>query len=101
MRKRPKHEPTEIYFYLLIQPAKCMVRSDAFNSYIDSVLTEMTGMQQIPILHVFLQTISNQNSSLRTKTYRRSVLWTKANQKVLSLMKFLRRRENHKSFTKS
>ena len=31
-RKRPKHEPTDSYFYLVIQLAKCMVISDAVNS---------------------------------------------------------------------
>ena len=53
MRKRPKHEPTDFYFYLARQLAKCMVRSDAFNSHVYPVITEMTVMQQILISHIF------------------------------------------------
>ena len=53
MRKRPKHEPTDSYFYLEKQFAKCMMISDALNSHVDPVRTEMTGTQQILILHVF------------------------------------------------
>ena len=30
-KKRPKHKPTDRYFYLAIQLAKCMMRSDALN----------------------------------------------------------------------
>ena len=30
-----------------------MMRDDALNSYIDPVVTEMTGMQHIPISHVW------------------------------------------------
>ena len=29
--KRPKHEPTDIYFYLARKIAKCMTRADALN----------------------------------------------------------------------
>ena len=29
-----------------------MMRYDDFNSHVDAVITKMTGMQQIPILHV-------------------------------------------------
>ena len=52
VRKRPKHEPTNNYFYLARHLSKCMMRSHAFNSHVDPVRTEITGMQQIPILHV-------------------------------------------------
>ena len=52
MRKGPTHEPTDSYFYLARQLAKCMMRSDDFNSHVDPVIMEMNGMQQIPILHV-------------------------------------------------
>ena len=31
-KKRPKHEPTDSYFYPAIQLAKCMMRADALNS---------------------------------------------------------------------
>ena len=52
VRKRPKHEPTDSYFYLARQLAKCMMRYYALNLHIDPTRTEMTGMQQIPISHV-------------------------------------------------
>ena len=30
-----------------------MMRGDAFNSHVDTLRTEMTGKQQIPISHIF------------------------------------------------
>ena len=45
VRKRPKHEPTNSYFNLSRQLAKCMMRADAFNSHVEPVRTEMTGTQ--------------------------------------------------------
>ena len=51
-RKRPKHEPTDIYFYLARQIAKFMMRADFLNLHIDPVRMEMTGIQQIPISHI-------------------------------------------------
>ena len=51
-KKRPKHEPTDNYFYLSRQLAKCMMRADALNSYNYPVRTEMTGMKHIPNSHV-------------------------------------------------
>ena len=50
--KRNKHESNDSYFYLERQLAKCMMRADNLNSHVDPVRTEMTGMQQVPILHV-------------------------------------------------
>ena len=32
-KKRPKHEPTDSYFHLARQIAKCMMRSDNLNWY--------------------------------------------------------------------
>ena len=52
VRKRPKHEPIDSYFYLARQLAKCMGRTDAFNLHVQPVRTEITGMQQILILRV-------------------------------------------------
>ena len=52
VRKRPKHEPTDSYFYLARYIYKCMMISDDFNSHIDPVKTEMPGTEQIPISHV-------------------------------------------------
>ena len=33
-RKRPKHEPTDSYFYLAKQIDKCIIRSDALNLHV-------------------------------------------------------------------
>ena len=46
-RKRPKYDPTDSYFYLERQLAKCMMRSHFLNSHIYPVRTEMTA----PSLH--------------------------------------------------
>ena len=51
-RKRTKHEPTDSYFYLVRQLAKCMMRSDSLNSHGYSVRTEMTATKQIMTSHV-------------------------------------------------
>ena len=45
VRKRSKHVPTDSYFYLARQLAKCMIR---FNSDVGPVRTKMTSMQKIP-----------------------------------------------------
>ena len=50
--KRPKHEPTDSYFYLSKQLAKYMMITDTFNLHVGPVRTEITGTQQIPILQV-------------------------------------------------
>ena len=52
VRKNPKHEPTDSYFYLSIQLAKCIMRADAFNFQVEPERTEITGMQQIPIFKI-------------------------------------------------
>ena len=52
VRKRPKHENTNSYFYLALQLAKCMMRSDDLNSHVDNVIMEMTVTQHIPISNV-------------------------------------------------
>ena len=52
VRKRPKHEPTDSYFYLVIHLTKCIMRADTFNLNIDPVRTEMTGTNHIPISQV-------------------------------------------------
>ena len=52
MHKRPKHEPTDSYFYLSRHTSKCMMRADAFKSQSDPVRTEINGTQHILILHV-------------------------------------------------
>ena len=51
-RMRTNHELTDSYFYLARHIAKCMMISDALNSRIYPVRTEMTGMQHILTLRV-------------------------------------------------
>ena len=51
-RKRTKHEPTDSYFYLARQLAKCMMRVDALNSDNYPVRTEMTARKQILTSHL-------------------------------------------------
>ena len=52
VRKSPKYEPTDCYFYHERHLSKYIKRDDALNSHIDPVRTEITGMKQIPISHV-------------------------------------------------
>ena len=42
-KKRPKHEPTPSYFYLVRKLAKCMTRSDKTNRHDHGSYTEMTA----------------------------------------------------------
>ena len=42
-KKRPKHEPTDSYFYLARQIAKCMMRAHALNWHGYGGYTEMTA----------------------------------------------------------
>ena len=51
-RRRPKHNPTDIYFYLARQIEKCMRIADALNLHVYPVRIEMTGTQQTLISHV-------------------------------------------------
>ena len=55
MRKRPKHEPDDSYFYLAIQIAKCIMRADDLNSHIESLRTEITSTQRITISIFFFR----------------------------------------------
>ena len=52
-RSRPKHEPTDSYFYLSRHLAKCMMRSDALNSENYPVRTKMTATKQNPDLRIY------------------------------------------------
>ena len=47
-----KHEPTDSYFYIAIHLAKCMIKANDFNSYVDPVRVKITGKQHIQISHV-------------------------------------------------
>ena len=51
--RRPKHEPTDSYFYPSRQLDKCMMRADALNLYNYPVTTEITSVKHIPISYVF------------------------------------------------
>ena len=42
-KKRPKHEPTDSYFHLARQLAKCMMRSDTLNWHDYGGYTKMTA----------------------------------------------------------
>ena len=43
-KKRPKHEPTDSYFHLARQLAKCMMRSDNLNWYDHGGYMKMTAL---------------------------------------------------------
>ena len=45
VQKRPKHEPTDSYFYLARNIAKCMTIADALNLHADPVRIDMNGIQ--------------------------------------------------------
>ena len=51
-RRRPKHEPTDSYFYLARQLVKFIMRADSINLQVDPVRTEVTDEKQTLILHV-------------------------------------------------
>ena len=50
--RRPKHDPTDIYFYLSRQIVKYVMRADDLNLHVYPVRTEITATKQIPILRV-------------------------------------------------
>ena len=92
--KRPKHGPTDRYFYLTRQIIKCMMRDDALNWHSYGRYTEMTApslnfcstdeenqnTSSCTKLHriVFPQTRTNKNKALSANLYRRTILrtWT-------------------------
>ena len=76
VRKRPKKEPTDSYFYLAKQLANCTMRADAFNLNVYPVRKEMTVMEQIPISHVCDLDESELKEILAKKPYCKSVLKT-------------------------
>ena len=52
VQNRPKHEPTDSYFYISRQIANCMMRDYYFNSHVGTVRIEITGTKQILISHI-------------------------------------------------
>ena len=87
MRKRPKHEPTNRYFYLSIQIAKCMMKADAFSLHADLVRTIITDTQQILILHISDLEEIESKGIIVDETCIISVLRARSNQKESSSMK--------------
>ena len=69
-RRRPKHEPTDSYFYLSRYLVKCMMRADSLNSHVYHVRMEMASTKQIPILHVF----STYKSELKEFLFNETIL---------------------------
>ena len=51
-KKRPKHDPTDRYFYISRQLVKCMMRVDALNSHGYPERTEMITRKHILTLHL-------------------------------------------------
>ena len=62
--KSPKHEPTESYFHLAREIAKCMMRSDKLNWYDHGGYKEMNA----PSSNVIVTNESKSNAVLR-KTF--------------------------------
>ena len=50
--RRPKHEPSDSYFYLARQLTKCIIRADVLNLHVYPVRAEMTGVKHILISQV-------------------------------------------------
>ena len=57
-KKRPNHEPTDSYFHLSREIAKCMMRSDKLNWYNHGGYTKITA----PYSTLMLRTRVNQNA---------------------------------------
>ena len=54
--KRSKHEPTNSYFYLARNLAKCTMR---LNSHVGPLITQMTNTQKMKISEMSTQEIPN------------------------------------------
>ena len=103
-KKRPKHEPTESYFHLARQLAKCMMIYDNLNWYDHGGYTEKTasssnvyvtneGESKHSIVHEklsqsYFTNKKNQNAVSSTKLYRGTVPQKRTNY-------VLRRKRNH------
>ena len=73
-RKRPKHKPTNSYFYLSRYLTKCMMRDDALSLHVYPVIKEINGKQHIPTSQVYSRDESKLNEFLVEKLYHRSYL---------------------------
>ena len=82
MLKRPKYEPTDSYFYLSRLIGKFVMRAYAFNLHVDPIRKKLTDTEHIPILQIFDLKKSKSKGIIKDRTYCKSVLWTRVNQKV-------------------
>ena len=82
------------------QLANWMTRDDPLNSNDDPVRTKMTVKQQIMTSHICDSYKSKSKDILAEKYYHKSILQSGENEKALSLLKVLRRKESQKAFTK-
>ena len=62
-RRRPKHEPTDTYFYLARPLTNCMTRYDNLNLHGYLVRTENTATTHIPISY-FCSTYDSKSEEL-------------------------------------
>ena len=107
LQKRSKHELTDGYSYMARYLAKCMM---ILNWYVGPTRTQMTNTlyiiiskintQRIPKCHIFSSGDSKSKVSTQMKSYCMSVLWTRVNQKSLSLMHAVQTRANQKAIIK-
>ena len=79
-KKRPKHEPTDCYFYLARQISKCMMRSNTINWHDYGSYTEMTD----PSLKVYSKDEDKSKHIIVHKCLLQNFLRTKANQNAVS-----------------
>ena len=75
--KSSKHEPTDSYFYVLRQIAKCMVR---FNKRVGSVRTQITNTQTMNNQEISTQNILNSHVC---SSYKRKSKMINANESLL------------------
>ena len=100
-RRMPKHDPTDSYFYLARQLEKCMMRDDALNSHVYPVITEMAGMKHVLITHVCSMDESKSEEFIVGRNLSQVCSTDKDESKLLSSMKFLRRKSNQNASTKT
>ena len=67
-KKRPKHKPTDSYFYPERHLSNCMMRSDALNLHVYPVRTQMNGTQNILTSNVYSKYKSKLKKFLVDKT---------------------------------
>ena len=81
-RKRPKHEPTDTYFYLATHLAKFIMISDSLSSHVYPQRTKITATKPIMTSYVCSTDESKLKDFLVENNYRRFVPWMEMNQKA-------------------